>query len=73
MLTRRILLSHAGLGAAAIVASAGLTTLPALAHNGNGNNGNGNNGNGHGNDPTLRRRREQRHDRKERRRDRRRK
>ncbi|MGH2615268.1 MAG: hypothetical protein ACRDJC_08520 [Thermomicrobiales bacterium] len=62
MITRRIVLSRAALGAAALVSSVGLTSLPALAENGNGN----------GNDPLLRRRRERRRDRKERRRERRR-
>jgi hypothetical protein len=77
MFSRRILLSNAGLGAAAIVASAGLTSLPALAngngHNGhNGNGHNGHNGDGHGNDPQRRRRRDKHRDQKHRRRHRRR-
>jgi hypothetical protein len=62
MITRRTVLSHAALGAAALVSSVGLTRRPALAENGNG----------HGNDPVLRRRRERRRERKERRRQRRR-
>jgi len=70
MLTRRTLFSHVSLGAAAIVAGAGITSLPALARHGDGDGDH--NGNGHGNDPALRRRRERRHDQKERRRDRRR-
>jgi hypothetical protein len=62
MITRRIVFSRAALGAAALVSSVGLMRTPALAENGNG----------HGNDPVLRRRRDQRRDRKERRRERRR-
>jgi hypothetical protein len=73
MITRRTLVSRISLGTAAIVASAGLTNLTALAdgndNNGNGNNGNGNNGNGRGNDPALRRKRERHDERKERRRE----
>jgi hypothetical protein len=62
MITRRIVLSRAALGAAALVSSVGLLGAPVLAENGNGN----------GNDPVLQRRRERRRERKERRRERRR-
>ena len=50
MITRRIVLSRAALGAAALVSSVGLLGAPVLAENGNGN----------GNDPVLQRRRERR-------------
>ncbi len=62
MITRRIVLSRATLGAAAVVSSIGLTRIPAMAANGNGNGG----------DPVLQRRRERRRNRRERRRERRR-
>jgi hypothetical protein len=57
LLTRQTLFAQVSLGAAAIVASVGLTALAK----------------GRGNDPKLRHRRDRRHDRKERRRGRRRK
>ena len=62
MITRRNVLSRAAIGAAAVVSSFGLTQIPTIAANGNGNGG----------DPVLQRRRERRRNRKERRRDRRR-
>jgi hypothetical protein len=60
MITRRTLFARASLGAAAIVASAGLTDLPAVAKS-------------RGNDSRLRHRRDRRRDHKQRRRQRRRK